>query len=198
MLGYPRGATADRRPGANHAMVQYGIPAYISSDNGSEFIANKVPETEQEQAQFSIQRIYVKDVSFESPQGAAAFQKQWKPKVSQDMNSRTNKIDEDLYEVVLRVTITMADGEDTIYLAEVEQAGLFTIKGFTEQQMPQVINTTCPSILFPYLRETIDNIVTKGGFPALMLPPINFDALFASAVQQAAQEAKKEDDNTKH
>ena len=142
--------------------------------------------------------IYVKDVSFESPQGAAAFQKQWKPKVSQDMNSRTNKIDEDLYEVVLRVTITMADGEDTIYLAEVEQAGLFTIKGFTEQQMPQVINTTCPSILFPYLRETIDNIVTKGGFPALMLPPINFDALFASAVQQAAQEAKKEDDNTKH
>ena len=164
----------------------------------SEETSTSAAEAEQEQAQFSIQRIYIKDVSFESPQGVAAFQKQWKPKVSQDMNSRTNKIDEDLYEVVLRVTITMADGEDTIYLAEVEQAGLFTIKGFTEQQMPQVINTTCPSILFPYLRETIDNIVTKGGFPALMLPPINFDALFASAVQQAAEEAKKEEDNTKH
>jgi preprotein translocase subunit SecB len=165
----------------------------------SEETTASAAETEQEQAQFSIQRIYVKDVSFESPQGVAAFQKQWKPKVSQDMNSRTNKIEEDLYEVVLRVTITMADGEDTIYLAEVEQAGLFTIKGFTEQQMPQVINTTCPSILFPYLRETIDSIVTKGGFPALMLPPINFDALFASAIQQAAaEEAKKEEDNTKH
>ena len=153
---------------------------------------------EQEQAQFSIQRIYVKDISFESPQGAAAFQKQWKPKVSQDMNTKTNKIDEDLYEVALRATITMADGEDTIYLIEVEQAGLFTIKGFADQQLPQVINASCPSILFPYLRETIDSILTKGGFPALMLPPINFDALFASAVQQAAEQAQSDQDNTKH
>lgn len=155
---------------------------------------------EQEQVQFSIQRIYVRDISFETPQGAAAFQKQWKPKVSQDMNTKTNKIEDGLYEVALRVTITMADGEDTIYLVEVEQAGLFTIKGFTDQQLPQVINASCPSILFPYLRETIDNIVTKGGFPALMLPPINFDALFASAVQQAAEQAQSEneDDNTKH
>lgn len=155
---------------------------------------------EQEQVQFSIQRIYVRDISFETPQGAAAFQKQWKPKVSQDMNTKTNKIEDGLYEVALRVTITMADGEDTIYLVEVEQAGLFNIKGFTDQQLPQVINASCPSILFPYLRETIDNIVTKGGFPALMLPPINFDALFASAVQQAAEQAQSEneDDNTKH
>ena len=153
---------------------------------------------QQEQVQFSIQRIYVRDISFETPQGAAAFQKQWKPKVSQDMNTKTNKIDDGLYEVSLRVTITMADGEDTIYLAEVEQAGLFNIKGFTDQQLPQVINASCPSILFPYLRETIDNIVTKGGFPALMLPPINFDALFASAVQKAAAQAKGEEDNTKH
>lgn len=164
----------------------------------SEETTTSAAAEEQEQAQFSIQRIYIKDISFESPQGAAAFQKQWKPKVSQDMNTKTNKIDDDLYEVVLRVTITMADGEDTIYLAEVEQAGLFTIKGITEQQLPQVINTTCPSILFPYLRETIDNIVTRGGFPALMLPPINFDALFASAVQQAAEKAKSDEENTKH
>lgn len=164
----------------------------------SEETTTSAAAEEQEQAQFSIQRIYIKDISFESPQGAAAFQKQWKPKVSQDMNTKTNKIDDDLYEVVLRVTITMADGEDTIYLAEVEQAGLFTIKGITEQQLPQVINTTCPSILFPYLRETIDNIVTRGGFPALMLPPINFDALFASAVQQAAEKAKSDEESTKH
>ena len=164
----------------------------------SEETTTSAAAAEQEQAQFSIQRIYIKDISFESPQGAGAFQKQWKPKVSQDMNTKTNKIDDDLYEVVLRVTITMADGEDTIYLAEVEQAGLFTIKGITEQQLPQVINTTCPSILFPYLRETIDNIVTRGGFPALMLPPINFDALFASAVQQATEKAKSDEENTKH
>jgi preprotein translocase subunit SecB len=147
---------------------------------------------ETEQAQFSIQRIYLKDLSFETPQGAAAFQKQWKPKVNQDLNTKTKKIDEGVFEVALRVTITMADGEETIYVVEAEQAGLFTIKGFTEEQMPQVLNTTCPGILFPYLRETLDNVVTKGSFPALLLPPINFDALFANAVQQAEADAKAE------
>lgn len=157
--------------------------------------------TETQQPQFSIQRIYVKDISFETPQGAAAFQKQWKPKVSQDLNTKSKKISDDLYEVVLRVTITMADEDSTLYLIEVEQAGLFTIKGFADQQLPQVINATCPSILFPYLRDTIDNIVTKGSFPALMLPPINFDALFANAVQQAAEEANSAESGegeTKH
>lgn len=157
--------------------------------------------TETQQPQFSIQRIYVKDISFETPQGADAFQKQWKPKVSQDLNTKSKKISDDLYEVVLRVTITMADEDSTLYLIEVEQAGLFTIKGFADQQLPQVINATCPSILFPYLRDTIDNIVTKGSFPALMLPPINFDALYANAVQQAAEEAKNAKGNgseTKH
>jgi len=154
--------------------------------------------TETDKAQFSIQRIYLKDLSFETPQGAAAFQKQWKPKVNQDLNSKTNKIDEGIYEVSLRVTITMADGDDTIYLVEAEQAGLFTIQGFNEDQLPQVLNTTCPSILFPYLRETLDNVITRGSFPALMLPPINFDALFASAVQQAAAEAEGKGDGTQH
>ena len=149
-----------------------------------------------DKAQFAIQRVYLKDLSFETPQGAAAFQKQWKPKINQDLNTKTNKIDEGIFEVSLRVTITMADGEDTIYLVEAEQAGLFTIKGFTDEQIPQVLNTTCPSILFPYLRETLDNVITKGSFPALMLPPINFDALFASAVQQAAK--AKSDEDTKH
>jgi len=151
-----------------------------------------------DKAQFAIQRVYLKDLSFETPQGAAAFQKQWKPKVNQDLNTKTNKIDDNTYEVSLRVTITMADGEETIYLVEAEQAGLFTIQGFTDEQLPQVLNTTCPSILFPYLRETLDNIIIKGSFPALMLPPINFDALFASAVQQAAAHAEGDGDDTQH
>jgi len=155
-------------------------------------------DTEKTQAQFAIQRIYLKDLSFETPQGAAAFQKQWKPKINQDLNTKTNKIDEGVFEVSLRVTITMADEEETIYLVEAEQAGLFTINGFNEEQMPQVLNTTCPSILFPYLRETLDNVIIKGSFPALMLPPINFDALFASAVQQAAAQAESADEDTQH
>ena len=95
--------------------------------------------------------------------------------------------------------MTVTDGEDTIYLIEVEQAGLFVIKGHDPQQAAHVINTTCPTILFPYAREAIDSVLTKGSFPALMLPPINFDALFASALQQAeakAAEASKGDDTT--
>ncbi|MBT5796524.1 MAG: protein-export chaperone SecB, partial [Porticoccaceae bacterium] len=83
------------------------------------------------------------------------------------------------------------DGEETIYLIEVEQAGLFTIQGIEGQQLTQVINTTCPSMLFPYARETIDSTLTKGSFPPLMIPPINFDALFASAVQQAEAQAEE-------
>jgi preprotein translocase subunit SecB len=142
--------------------------------------------------EFAVQRIYLKDLSFETPMGAAAFQKQWQPKVNQDLNTTSGKVADDVYEVALRLTITVTDGEDTIYLIEAEQAGLFTIKGLEPQQLTHVINTTCPSMLFPYAREVIDNVLTKGSFPALMLPPINFEALFASAVKQAEENAAEE------
>jgi preprotein translocase subunit SecB len=163
-------------------------------------MAKKETEKKQDagQPQFSIQRVYLKDLSFETPQGPAAFNKKWQPKVNQDLNTKTSQVEDGIYEVALRVTITMADGEDTIYVVEAEQAGLFNIKGFSEEQLPQILNTTCPGILFPYLRETLDNVVTKGSFPALLLPPINFDALFANAMQQAAEEKKGEAKGTKH
>jgi preprotein translocase subunit SecB len=163
-------------------------------------MAKKDTEKKQdaEQPQFSIQRVYLKDLSFETPQGPSAFKRKWQPKVSQDLNTKTNLVEEGIFEVALRVTITMTDGEDTIYIVEAEQAGLFNIKGFTDEQLPQILNTTCPGILFPYLRETLDSVVTKGSFPALLLPPINFDALFANAVQQAAAEENLGGDGTKH
>ena len=162
-------------------------------------MAKKDTEKKQdaEQPQFSIQRVYLKDLSFETPQGPSAFKKKWQPKVSQDLNTKTKQVEEGIFEVALRVTITMTDGDDTIYIVEAEQAGLFNIKGFSDEQLPQILNTTCPGILFPYLRETLDNIVTKGSFPALLLPPINFDALFANAIQQAAKE-NQGGDGTKH
>jgi preprotein translocase subunit SecB len=141
----------------------------------------------------------LKDLSFETPLGAAAFQKQWQPKVNQDLNTKSTKLEDDLYEVALRLTMTVTHEEETIYLIEVQQAGLFVIHGLDPQQTAHVINTTCPSILFPYAREAIDNVLTKGSFPALMLPPINFDALFATALQQAeakAAEETKGDDTT--
>lgn len=140
--------------------------------------------------QFAMQRIYLKDLSFETPMGAEIFKKQWKPQVNQELNTKTDKIDEDLYEVALTLTITIKLEDETAFLVEVKQAGLFAIKGLEGQQLAQALNTACPQILFPYAREVVDNVVTKGSFPALMLPPINFDALFAAALNQAEQQAE--------
>ena len=145
---------------------------------------------------FAIQRIYLKDLSFETPMGPSVFQKQWQPKVNQDLNTKNTKLENDLYEVALRLTLTVTDGEDTIYILEVKQAGIFAIKGLDPKQITHVINTTCPNILFPYAREVVDSVLSKGSFPALMLPPINFDALFASALKQAEEEGKEAPDGS--
>lgn len=142
--------------------------------------------------QFAMQRIYLKDLSFEAPMGIEAFRKTWKPQVSQELNTKTSKAGDDLYEVVLTLTITVKLEEETAFLVEVHQAGLFAIKGIEGQQLAQVLNSSCPNILFPYAREVVDNTLTKGSFPALMLPPINFDALFAQAIAQAKQKAEVE------
>ena len=145
---------------------------------------------------FAIQRIYLKDLSFETPMGPSVFQKQWQPKVNQDLNTKNTKLENDLFEVALRLTLTVTDGEDTIYILEVKQAGIFAIKGLDPKQITHVINTTCPNILFPYAREAVDSVLSKGSFPALMLPPINFDALFASALKQAEEEGKEAPDGS--
>ncbi len=138
--------------------------------------------------QFAIQRIFLKDASFESPQGAEVFKKEWKPQVNQDLNTKINKLEDNLYEVVLTLTISTKLGEDNAFLVEVQQGGIFMVAGAEGQQLAGILNTTCPNILFPYARETIDALLTKGTFPALHLPPINFDALFAQALQQAKQQ----------
>lgn len=147
--------------------------------------------------QFNIQKIFLKDLSYESPLGAEAFVKQnWNPKINQDLNTSVNKLEDDHYEVVFKLTINATMEDKTIFLVEVQQAGIFLLKGFEPQQFAQVVNTVCPQTLFPYAREVIDSCVTKGGFPALNLPPINFDALFIRAVQQAqAAQAEKAETN---
>ena len=144
-----------------------------------------VAAPEEETQQFAIQRLYLKDLSFEAPMGADAFTKEWKPQVNQDLNTKTNKLDDVNYEVVLTITITVKLEDETVFLCEVQQAGIFAVTGLEQQQLAQVLNTMCPQILFPYAREVIDSAITKGSFPALMLPPINFDALFAQAVNKA-------------
>ena len=154
---------------------------------------NTAATNEAPQQQFALQRIYLKDLSFEAPMGAAGFKKQWKPSVNQELNTKTSKIEDGLFEVTLTLTITVKLEEETAFLVEVQQAGLFAINGIEGQQLSQVLNTVCPNILFPYAREAIDNAVTKGSFPALMLPPVNFDALFAQAVAQAKQKQEEAD-----
>ncbi|MFK8041929.1 protein-export chaperone SecB [Congregibacter sp.] len=141
------------------------------------------------QQQFVLQRIYNKDLSFESPATPEIFKKQWQPKVNVDLNTRSNAIDEEgNFEVVLTITVTSKMEEDTAFLVEVQQAGIFFITGFEQEQLRRVLGTAAPNILFPYARETIDNLVVKGGFPALMLSPVSFDALFEQALAQQAQQ----------
>lgn len=146
----------------------------------------------QEQSpQFMLQRIYLKDMSFEAPQGAEAFKQQWQPKIGQDLNTTSKRIDDEHFEVVLKITINVQVDDKTIFLVEVQQAGLFLVKDIEGQQLAQLLNTMCPQILFPYAREAIDNCALKGSFPALALPPINFDALFARAVAQQKAQAEQ-------
>lgn len=142
---------------------------------------------EENQAQFALQRIYTKDVSFEAPNAPAAFTKEWKPEIKLDLNSGARKLDEQHFEVTIKVTITATNAEETAFLVELEQAGLFTIANIPEEQLQPMLGAMCPNILFPYLRESVDALVVKGGFPALMLAPINFDALYQQRLMQEQQ-----------
>ena len=139
-----------------------------------------------------MQRVYVKDLSFEAPMMPEVFKREWKPRMNVDLNTKSTSVGDDDYEVVLTLTITASLEEDTAFLVEVHQAGIFRIQGVDGENMRRVLATVCPNMLFPYARETIDNVVTKGTFPALMMAPVNFDALFAQAVQQAQAKAAEE------
>jgi len=154
---------------------------------------NQAAEAAKPSVEFSLQRIYLKDLSFEAPQGADAFRRQWKPQVQQDLGTKVKKLDGDHYDVTLHLTVTVKDGEDTMYLVEVQQGGIFLIKGLDGQQLTAILNTQCPNIIFPYARETVDSVITKGTFPALMMPPINFDAVFQQALAQAQAQAREQE-----
>ena len=141
-----------------------------------------------EQPQILIQRVYLKDMSFESPNSPQSFSGDWKPEIGVELNSQTRQIGDTAFEVVLNLTITAKSEENVMYLAEVQQAGLFHIANVPQEAMGQVLGAFCPNILFPYAREAVDSLVSRGSFPTLMLAPVNFDALYAQNVaqQQAA------------
>ena len=157
---------------------------------------NQVAEnTEQTPAEFQIQRIYIKDVSFEAPNLPTIFHQEWKPQLGFELDTETVQVDEDLYEVALHMTVstTLEDSGDTAFICEVKQAGVFTIKGLEGIQLQHALASQCPTILFPYARELISSLVNRGTFPALNLSPVNFDALFVDYLErQAAAEQSDE------
>ena len=143
--------------------------------------------------QFALQRIYLKDSSFESPGSPSVFQGQWAPKINFDIKTRHNKVQDDLYEVILVLTVEAKIEEKVAFLVEVHQAVIFAATGFDAPQIEQMLATVCPTILFPYAREAIDSLALKGSYPALALAPINFDAIYQQQKQAMAE--KPEDSN---
>lgn len=140
--------------------------------------------------QFAIQRIYVKDISYESPNAPAIFRKEWQPAIQLDLDTRSEKLDDNTFEVVLSLTVTARIEEEVAFLCEVQQAGIFSVPVLEDSQMAHMLASFCPNILFPYAREAVSNLVNRGTFPQLNLAPVNFDALFAQYVQKRQAEAQ--------
>jgi preprotein translocase subunit SecB len=144
--------------------------------------------------QIAIQKIYVKDFSFESPQTPEVFTKSdWSPKTNLNLRSSHKAGSDNNHEVVLTVTIEAKEDEQTFFLVELQQAGLFHIAGYSDDEFKAIVGSYCPNILFPYARESVANIVSKGGFPEFLLQPINFDALYAQGMAQAQAQAQSQE-----
>ncbi len=147
--------------------------------------------SEQQQI-FQIQKIYIKNASLESPNTPGIFTHEFQPALEVDLNVASEALDAEngVYHVVVRVTATTKVENEVAFLCEVEQAGIFTLQGFSEEDLAYLLGAQCPNVLFPYAREAISDLVTRGGFPQLLLEPVNFDAMYASHLQEQAQAAQ--------
>lgn len=136
-------------------------------------------------SEFSLERIYIRDVSFESPRAPDVFREAWQPKIQLDISTRANNLGEERFEVVVTVTINAKSAAgQTLMIVEVQQAGIFRIKGLSDDGLRRVLATQCPGILFPYIRESVDSLVVKGGFPALQIAHVSFETMFEEALRQ--------------
>lgn len=153
---------------------------------------------QQSERQFVVHRIYTKDLSYEAPNAPDIFRQEWEPELELNMNTQANKLDAETFEVILSVTATTKLAAKTASIVEVQQAGLFGVQGFPDPELTHLLGAYCPNLLFPYVREVVSNLVTKGSFPQLVLQPVNFDALFAQHQQQAADQAKGDPAPTQH
>jgi preprotein translocase subunit SecB len=136
----------------------------------------------------SVQTVYLKDCSYEAPKGPR-IDGNWSPQISLDINTTANVVAPELREVVITVTVGAKQGEVTAFLVEVKQAGLFVMRGLSQDDLRRAIGTICPNVLFPYARVAVSQLVTQGGFPNFVLPPVDFDQLFAQGMARAAQQA---------
>lgn len=151
----------------------------------------------EEEQKFEIQKIFLRDVSFESPHSPEIFREQWKPKTDIQIGAQNSTISEDLYEVTLSVTVTAKQEDRTAFLVELKQSGVFLIKNFPQQQLNQLLGSYCPHSLFPFAREAVSDLIGKGGFPPMLLSPVNFDALYAQQLAKL-KEQQPSDKDTKH
>ena len=142
-------------------------------------------------AQIALQKVYVKDASFEAPSAPAIFQEEGQSQLQLNMAQKVANIGENVYEVVLTVTLTCTAGDKTAYLAEVHQAGIFGINGFDQRALEAVLGTYCPNVLFPYARQMISDLVQNGGFPPYFLQPINFEQIYAEQLRRRAEQAQQ-------
>lgn len=138
--------------------------------------------------QFEINRVYVKDVSVESPNAPEIFKTEWEPEIALNLGNSAQELEDTIYEVSLTLTVTATLGEQTAYVIEVEQAGIFTLEGFEEEQKSYLMGAMIPNILFPYAREVISSLSQKAGFPAMLLNPIDFNGLYQQHLENQATE----------
>jgi preprotein translocase subunit SecB len=159
-------------------------------------MSDKEQEQTAPERQFAIQRIYTKDLSFEAPGAPTSFNQEWKPEIGVNLNTSGQDLGDNHVEQVLTITVTAKQGDKTVYLAEVHQAGIFFIKGIPQEEMGPLLGVYCPNILFPYAREVLSDLITRGSFPQFLMAPVNFEALYAQQMQ--AQQNKNEAAGAKH
>jgi preprotein translocase subunit SecB len=141
-------------------------------------------------AQIVLQKLYVKDASFEAPNAPQIFQEEGQTNLQLNMSQKVGNVAENVYEVLLTLTLTCTLGEKTAYLAEVQQAGIFGIAGFDNRNLEAILSTYCPNVLFPYARQVIGEMIQNGGFPPYLLQPINFDQIYAEQLRRRAAQAQ--------
>lgn len=158
---------------------------------------NKTPSgdnlsTSEQSPHFEIQRIYIKDLSFEAPNSPHTFSQTWKPEVQLNLETKSSRLQDNQHEVILTITANVTSNTKSAFLVEVHQAGIFDISGLSPEQLHHTLGSFCPNILFPYAREAISDVVVRGGFPQLLLAPVNFDALYNQHIEEQKKNAAQQ------